>query len=333
MDGPSVISCNAAINACQAASQWQQAMAVFSQMERDAPDTTSYNLLLSALARSSLRPEAQKLVKQMQRHQITPDEVTFNCLSSLLTQQEDREEFLVGLKAAGVRPDVRTYNPMISAAESWQEAVTILASMQADKVEPDIKSYNRLLSLAASTASWPEVLQMLTRLRAEFSPNEVSMNACLSACAAAKAWEQALVILQDAERDLLPDVISYNTAMHACRSFPERAMKLLGRMQQRGVAPDMISYNTLMHSAQDRWEWVLALLASMEGCSLGANMVSHSIAIHSLVQAGQLPRALELTQDLRARNVALGNGCYNCLLLALLRAGAKEWAERLVHWA
>lgn len=42
---------------------------------------------------------------------------------------------------------------------------------------------------------------------------------------------------------------TWTKAMHACRSFPERAMKLLGRMQQRGVAPDMISYNTLMHSA------------------------------------------------------------------------------------
>lgn len=47
-------------------------------------------------------------------------------------------------------------------------------------------------------------------------------------------------------------------------------------------------------------------------------------------QAGQLPRALELTQDLRARNVALGNG-----ILAergSLASSGFFWLKLLAGW-
>ena len=77
---PNVVTYTAAISACQKGWQWERAVALLADMQRDGvkPNTITYNALLSACAREGRWEEALALLQDMKVGGCPPDMVSFN---------------------------------------------------------------------------------------------------------------------------------------------------------------------------------------------------------------------------------------------------------------
>jgi pentatricopeptide repeat protein len=139
---PDVWSYNAVIRACEAAGRWREAVALLEELRTTAttaatatstnsrgnskgnvravvvvPDTVTYNLVMSALAKAGRFDQALTLLRQLQ----TPTSVTTNSANSASSVNSK--------STVAVAADAVSYGIMCSAscaASRWQEGLKLL---------------------------------------------------------------------------------------------------------------------------------------------------------------------------------------------------------------
>jgi pentatricopeptide repeat protein len=135
---PDVWSYNAVIRACEAAGRWREAVALLEELRTTAatssttrsnskgnvrvaavaPDTVTYNLVMSALAKAGRFDQALALLRQLQ----TPTPLTANSVTS-------KSATVAAVPVTTVAADAVSYGIMCSAscaAGRWKEGLQFL---------------------------------------------------------------------------------------------------------------------------------------------------------------------------------------------------------------
>ena len=226
---PTVALYNALINAwahSKATKSDGKAFDVLERMENFdiKPNTTTFNAILTALARSgsgeAAVDKAEMTLKQMENSDdVIPDVITYNsyldCLARNGTSNATNrvKDTLMRMENRGIDPNRRTYNTAINVlaksddVDGARMATEILVMMEVsndDSIRPDSRTYGAAIN-AWSRSSDPKRAEMSLEIYKRMQqPNIIAANAVLSACCfiPIEQRERALKIAFDVMNEL-----------------------------------------------------------------------------------------------------------------------------------
>ncbi|CAK0858602.1 unnamed protein product [Prorocentrum cordatum] len=142
-----IFSYSAGISACEKGEQWEQALALLSEM-REAkvePDVISYSAGISACEKGDQWQRAVALLRELWAAKLEPDVILiYNAGISACEKGEQWQWALLlfgEMREARVEPSVTSYSAGISACgklEQWHRALALLGEMRHAKLEPNI---------------------------------------------------------------------------------------------------------------------------------------------------------------------------------------------------
>ena len=106
---PNVISCSAAISACEKGGEWEQALSLLSSMPgvQVMPIVISCNAAISACEKGDEWKQALSLLSAMDKKHIAPDKSSYRGGSSARRQRTSRAGRLMGCMTALTRTHAR----------------------------------------------------------------------------------------------------------------------------------------------------------------------------------------------------------------------------------
>ena len=325
------------------------------------PNTVTFNLVMDAYAKSSLRDAGEKAAAVLER---------MNSLSDagiLKDVKADRVSYNTLMNAYAKSSDIM---PGSLAEAVFDELEVLYEVTQDETLKPDIVSYSTLLNALARggdpySANRAEeiLLQMLKDYkddRSNVKPNTVCFNEVIYAWAkspdpeAPRRAEGLLRIMQDmyhsdGNQDVKPDTRTYNVVLYALANSkdvdsPIRAALLLEQMKgdDDSIKPDSVSYSTVIsafakHGGFGAVNSTLSLLEELYESDIEVDSSFFSNLIYCLTRtnAEEAPTAAELIiMDLTKRidagtvNVTVNTEIYNALINCWGKSGNRGSAAR-----
>ena len=296
----SIVTYNAAINACANSNEWKRALALLAQVTEDGmvADIFTYNAAINACAKGEQWQKALSLLAEMHADGIKADRVSFNtaiAACAAAQQWTHALDTLHSMSKHGIKPDTLSYNSALNACErglQWEKAMSLLADMQCAGVRPDVISYSSVISACASSFQWEHAIELFDKMRkGGLEADAVAYSAAISACEKGQQWEQALALLAEMEVLELEDAVAYCAAISACAQVQKwaHAMKLLARMKSRGHPDSVPAFNATMQAlvAASRLEDAFDLLERVHASPVVASSyTTHHILLTACRQAG-----------------------------------------------
>ncbi|CAJ1424177.1 unnamed protein product [Effrenium voratum] len=275
---PTVISFNAALDACGKAGQWTQVLA----------------LLAELLARSG-------------SGEVTLSEVTLSTVVSACGRAARWQEAAAAWRrlSISVVPNVVAFNALISAYDQggqWQKAIQALCLMQ----EPDIVSYNAVISACEKGAEWRQALAALgAAARRRLAPGAVSFTAAVAACGAARRWPEAVALLEAATKRSQATGVTWNAAIAAVGEQWLVALALLEALEG-GLGGDLVATNSAITACERGMQWqpALALLCQLQASRRSPDVISCNAAISACEKGNS---AMDPTPDEAAQLQTIGD--------------------------
>ncbi|CBN74840.1 conserved unknown protein [Ectocarpus siliculosus] len=144
-------------------------------------------------------------------------------------------------------------------------------------------------------------------------------------------WRVALQTLDEIKLSPgLVDAMSYNIAITACGGRQlEKALDLLGEMEEEGVTPNIFIFNSAIKACgdADEYEKALTLLDEVLGRGLSPNVITYNAAIGACAKCGRWQKALDLLGEMSERQVVADVTTYNAVIEAF--AGGDQWEKAL----
>lgn len=353
-----VVTSNAAIAACEKASEWHLALLL------DAQDVIGYNASMSACEKGFQWPIALELFETLLSRRLRASIISH---TAALSACEKAGPWPLALQLfrrmlRSSRPDGISLNAAISSLRPrWQAAAWVFELMAQRSLQRDVVSHSALMS-AGAVGRWPLALVLLEKLQ---RPNVVTVNAALEACAVGRQeafhellelmkglrleascvtyraqmgceealgrWAGALQVFSDmAQAQVASTAITYCSAMSACeaRDIWQRALELFWRM---GVERDVFCYGSALSSAEKglRWQEGLHLASSMHGHRVRRSLVSFNAMLSCAEKGLRWSEALRLLGSMAASKLRADGISCNAALAACVRGRQPFRASRL----
>lgn len=293
---PSVVHCNTAIAAHQAAHQWQLSMHVLSGCTRSnvRPDETSFNGPLGTDGQCWQR--GMVLLQQMGQLQLEADRVSWNTLlstskntwtaavkllghmpiSSLQADLFSVSSCLQNLRwemAFGLTPlvtlDLLSCNLLLGTVNAvnanrdvwptWPLSLRVLREMALWQVQADGVSYLSSIQACSTSGLWEVASSLLCEMELRRLSSHIARSAVIGACAEAGQWQFALLLLRTMETSKVADPVSYSECIDACAKA-ERQRCSLGAPVQK-ASPSCWTSGGSCH-------WSLRERRSLAACSV-----------------------------------------------------------------
>eukprot|EP00439_Symbiodinium_sp_Y106_P087143 s78_g40.t1 len=182
---PDLISFNAAINACEKASDWQAALEVFMATPQGLPNEITYNTTISACHKGSHWQGALDLFCSMELRALAPNVITHSatmasCLRGLILalkmlpcSHTEGNPILVGLMLQA-----------LGAAKAWEEAVAHIERLaKPGSGAIDTLCFTAAVRTCGSCGEWAWAMYLLDKMQGQgFLPDVVTATLVLSAC-------------------------------------------------------------------------------------------------------------------------------------------------------
>ncbi|CAK0892995.1 unnamed protein product [Prorocentrum cordatum] len=188
------LSYSAGISACERGEQWQQALALLSEMSevKLEPDAISYSAGVSACEKGEQWQRALALLSEMREAKLKPP-YQLQCWD-----QRVREGRAVAAGAGAAERDGGgeagarlSYNAGISACEKgeqWQRALVLLSEMWKAKLKRNVISYNAGISACEKGEQWQRAMALLSEMReAKPEPDVISPTSTMLGSARARS--------------------------------------------------------------------------------------------------------------------------------------------------
>ncbi|CAK0789454.1 unnamed protein product [Prorocentrum cordatum] len=129
---PSVVTCGAAVSACERGGQWARALAVLRELgglrvEVCLSDVIAYSAAISACARGRRWENAVELFAEMCRGRVQPDAVGCSAVLGACSQPGQALQVFHEMRARRLRPDAGTYEDLIAAGGAEGRRVGVAA--------------------------------------------------------------------------------------------------------------------------------------------------------------------------------------------------------------
>ncbi|CAK0795975.1 unnamed protein product [Prorocentrum cordatum] len=304
------ISYNAGISACGKGGQWQQALA-----------------LLSEIWEAKLHPDVCPSQLQCRDQRVREGRAV---AAGIGAAQRD-----VGSKAAARLG----YSAGISACgkgDQWQRASALLNEMREAKLQPSVISYSAGIRACETDGQWQRALALLGQiLEAKLQLDVLSCNAGIRACGKGDRWQQALALLDEMrEAKLEPNV--FPTMPASARASRVRSgsglWRCSARCGRRRWSPTSSLYSSGISACEkgEQWQRALALLGDIWGAKLVPNVFSYSAGISACEKGGQWQSALALLGEMRQASLQPNGFSYSAGISACGKGDQWERALALL---
>ena len=175
---PNEFVLSAAINACGAAGQWQEALKLLDDVQGVPPHQRVYNAAVAACDKGGQPEAAVRLLRRMRAAGVELDVFSYSSAMSACCRVPRAADgsvdasrgvawrtalrLLRTMRGTGVRPNAYTYSSAMTACERggcWEEALLLLGDMRADRVEPNRVVYTAAIGACGSQGQWVQALR------------------------------------------------------------------------------------------------------------------------------------------------------------------------------
>jgi pentatricopeptide repeat protein len=165
-----------------------------------------------------------------------------------------------------------------------------------------------------------------------FAPSEGTLTGVISLCAESRHVQMAEHVLQYARRANVNSTLSFYAAMvkvYAHSRLFNKICSLYEIMLQDGVKPDTVVYGALIKAAVESGRLELARKLFRE--SGNPDLLNYMSLIRAAGREKDLPKALELLDELEAAPLAIDATAYNCVLEVCVASGNRAAAAKLLE--
>ncbi|KAJ8525628.1 hypothetical protein ON010_g15486 [Phytophthora cinnamomi] len=197
-----------------------------------------------------------------------------------------------------------------------------------------VTDYNFLLRVYAVKGLDKEANALLTRMEKNLAP--IAAEQTVVPVKPADSTELALMdALESVPHVVPPDAKSYMlyaTALGA-NGHAAQAVRVIGRMKERGVLPDVSVYNAVMRacSKAGRVPWAYNVMEKMQVAGLVPDRASFTILMNAAIAEGDLDKAFETFHLMRTHVAEPDEIAFSCLINGFAREGRVERALNLLE--
>ena len=281
--GVDVITLTSAIQACGAATDCEQALALLKLADSDDPSSPD------------------------------PDVIMFNAVIHSLAGKGDWQRafaLLFEVEARRMRPDVATYTSAIGScrlAGAWPQALLMYARARSRKVQV-ARVCSAVLMVCEKSGRWQQAVALLSEVAMYVPPivDILCFNIALGSCDKASVHQGALQLLDRFGEWLVqPDACSYNTAVSSLgkAAIWQQALHRLDHMMDKQLLPDAISRASLISTSEAaRWQSALSLV-QVGSLDMQSDVILFNSAISAIEQVQKWRHALGLADEICRSNL------------------------------
>lgn len=339
---------NAALTACAKSKKWKEALQLLENMRENViyPDVRTYTAAIDACSKGGRWEKAVSLLEQMQTIDgVEPDIICYTAVIDALGRGMEPDKAIALLEKMhdkGLEPGIRTYTAALDACNRsgrWIQALDLLRDLRENRnIKPDVKAFTVVCESLAKGGQYQQALAILEDMRATgVEPNEVTYASVICACQKAGNWEKAIALLDEMKTyNVQPETRCFVNVLLACSQGLqwERAVELLEEMRAGGVEPMTITYNVVIGTCTKAGQMEKAddLLAEMQTYGLMPDHVTYTALIDGYAKADNgWERALALLNEMKSRDVGVGDRAATAALVACCKEGQWEPAVKLLR--
>ncbi|EOA33002.1 hypothetical protein CARUB_v10016333mg [Capsella rubella] len=289
--------------------QIKEALETFKRMldEGIVPTTVTFNTMIHIYGNNGQLGEVTSLMKTMKLH-CAPDTRTYNILISLHTKNNDIERagaYFKEMKDAGLKPDPVSYRTLLyafSIRHMVEEAEGLIAEMDDNNVEIDEYTQSALTRMYVEAEMLEKSWSWFKRFHIAGNMSSEGYSANIDAYGERgyiSEAERVFICCQEVNKRT---VIEYNVMIKAygISKSCEKACVLFESMMCYGVTPDKCTYNTLVQilASADMPHKARCYLEKMRETGYVSDCIPYCAVISSFVKLGQLNMAEEVYKEM-----------------------------------
>ncbi|KAL3659922.1 hypothetical protein V7S43_015223 [Phytophthora oleae] len=225
---------------------------------------------------------------------------------------------------------------IMKEVDETQRAATGDVELEEDvqmKHELAASDYNFLLRVYAVKGLHKEANALLSRMEKNLDPIEAA-----NTVVPVQPDSTELALMEELEtvpHVVAPDAKSYMLYATALGENGQaaQAVRVIGRMKERGVKPDVPVYNAVMRacSKAGRVPWAYNVMEKMQVAGLVPDRASFTILMNSAIAEGDLDKAFETFHLMRTHVTEPDEVAFSCLINGFAREGRVERALNLLE--
>merc|ERR1719149_518470 len=213
--------------------------------------------------------------------------------------------------------------------------------MSSRNIEMSIVAYNTLIDSCARCGRMENLPKILNDMQEQrVKPNLITYSTMLKGHCQSGDIETGFKILEQMKKDahMKPDEIMYNSLLDGCaqNNLFEEGLRLLEEMQAEGVKPSNFTLSILvklMNRAR-RLEQAFSLVADItKKYHFKPNVHVYTNLVQACVSNQQLPRGLDVLEQMIQEKVAPDSRTYSILIRSSISKGLFEQAAGLLRGA
>lgn len=288
--------------------------------------------------------------KEMRTRRVVPTSVTLGCMvEALVTNGEtDAGYELIKemLEDEECKPHVNAiiYCSVLkgfSHKKQFDRVWSVYQEMLGHKLQFSIVTFNTLVDACARSGEMGRISALLESMDVQgIAPNIITYSAILKGYCQDNRLEEAFALIDGMVQTtkFRPDEIMYNTLLDGCarQGLFDRGMRLLEEMQKNGVSPTNFTLSVLVKLAtrskrSDKAFELAEGLSSKYGFRLNVHVYSN--LVQCCVVNRDLPRAMEVLEQMLRERVRPDTRTYQLLLRGYIQAGQGDDAAGLLRAA
>lgn len=188
-----------------------------------------------------------------------------------------------------------------------------------------VEDYNFLLRVYALKGLFKEANALLTRMEKNLESME---NTLVPIKPTDNTEVELLDALESVPHTVPPNAKSYMLYATALGENGQaaHAVRVIGRMKERGVKPSVAVYNAVMRacSKAGRMSWAYNVMEKMQVAGLVPDRASFTILVNAAIAEGDLDKAFETFHLMRAHVAEPDEVAFSCLINGFAREGRVE---------
>ncbi|RKP22456.1 hypothetical protein SYNPS1DRAFT_25796, partial [Syncephalis pseudoplumigaleata] len=297
----------------------KSALQVLDDMERSSvnPDVFGYTALIHLYAKLRNLNAAIKLFDRMKRAGIEPTRWTFNSIIRAYTdcgRPMQARQIIDDMLAGGLKPNQYTYRPLVAyyaGAGELHEVERLLEEMRAHGVRPGNVTFSAVIKTYVDAGQMADAHRFLDMAIAQqLDVRTRTYNLLLLGYSREPSIDGALRVMRSMiEQKVEPDTATYDLLIRLFSRLadPTNAARILKERQAADLtsATTEYTYAPLLaaYAAAGDTEGVDTAFRTMLDSGTRPSAVAYNVLIHAHGLYGDIARALEIYDDMQARDV------------------------------
>merc|ERR1711988_1314157 len=225
-----------------------------------------YTTMIGSLRRVKKFKKALELLADMQVRGITPNDITYSSVMSILASagrwREALDMLVIIKESSPSGPDASTYTSAMIAClkgNQWSTALDLFDEVCQTKIPIPEGMYTAAISAYEKAGKWRKTLELLREMKMQgITPSVFTYNSAIFSTKKDKQWMEAGMLLGEMRKDgLTPDRNSYHAAMATCEAAGQyqAVMDIFEEMHQLGVPASRQSYLYVTRACKEYMEF------------------------------------------------------------------------------